>query len=107
MIPRTDDGIETVADPRRAFADPELRDGAVITDRAGRPVSWLGPATLSFLVDTERGRRVVRGFHLPVSHADVRFSHIVGALQTLRSPDIAWYRYLPDGLTVKGAGYPI
>jgi hypothetical protein len=96
-----------MAAPGSPLTNSELADGELLRNQSGIPHYAVGRLTVTFVIETARGRRAVRVFHRPVLHATQRYQHVVSALQVTRHPQIAWYRYMPDGIELPGGVYPV
>lgn len=105
--PSPSDYQDTVQNPRVAFSDPELRDGTLLTDALGLPKPISGSFATIYQVDFQGHRHAVRCFLRHVPDIAQRYSAISSYLQQVQLPYMVEFRFIPQGIRVRGEWFPI
>ncbi|HLZ28079.1 MAG TPA: hypothetical protein VKV73_12245 [Chloroflexota bacterium] len=96
-----------VQHPSTAFADPELRAASVTTGRLGLPRAVAGNFAVTYQLRQGARRWAVRCFHRDAVDRAQRYAAISQTLLTLRSDAFVQIAYLPAGVRVGQAWYPV
>ncbi len=97
---------DAVQDPR-AFTDLELKAGKVATTPLGLPLALSGGFALTYTLQTPQKKIAVRCFHKEVPDAQRRYAKISEKLRALGSRYFVNFDFQPQGIRIRGAGYPI
>ena len=104
--PQIVDYNDAVQDPR-TFADPELKAGRVATTPLGLPLALSGGFALTYTVQTGQKKLAVRCFHREVPDAQNRYAKVSAKLRSLGSGYFVNFDFQPQGIRIRGQGYPI
>jgi hypothetical protein len=96
-----------VQHPSTAFADPELRAASVATGRLGLPRAVAGNFAVTYQLRHAARRWAVRCFHRDAADRAQRYAAISKTLPTLRSDAFVQIAYLPAGVRIGQAWYPV
>lgn len=99
--------VEALQAPERAFSDPALRAAHIITNQFGLPRPISGNFATVFEVETSGGKSAVRCFMREVTNQQERYAAIAAHLKQRSLPFMVNFEYLPEGIRVRGAWYPI
>jgi serine/threonine protein kinase len=106
--PLSQDYNEAVQAPRASFADPDLRAGEVVPGPMGLPLPRSGNFADVYQVRAADGRTwAVKCFTRPVAGLDERYAKIDRHLQEARLPFTVGFRFLSEGIKVRGQWYPV
>ncbi len=105
--PQFTDFNEAIQNPRTAFTDAELQAARPDLNGLGLPVALGGGFTYTYPMTTPRRKVAVRCFHREIPSAEQRYAAISRALSALASPHFVTFDYQPEGIRVRGKGYPI
>lgn len=107
MWPSPSDYQDAVQNPRLCFDAPELKEAEVARGRLGLPRVASGNFASVYELRSPKGRWAVRCFLRPVSDQERRY-HAIS--EYLNANPLRWlvdFDYLPRGIRVRGAWYPI
>jgi hypothetical protein len=96
-----------VQHPTTAFSDPELRAATVTTGRLGLPRAVAGNFAVTYQLRQAARRWAVRCFHRDAADRAQRYAAISSTLRTLGSDAFVQIAYLPTGVRVGKAWYPV
>src|SRR5579859_2752112 len=96
-----------VQHPTTAFSDPELRAASVTTGRLGLPRAVAGNFAVTYQLHSAARRWAVRCFHRDAADRAQRYAAISTTLRTLGSDAFVQIAYLPAGIRVGQAWYPV
>jgi hypothetical protein len=108
--PRATDYSDAVQNPSACFADGELAGGAVATADLllGLPLSYSGNfATVYKVLGADGQAWAVKCFTRPVEGLRERYHRISRHLEANPRRFAVEFRYLPEGVQVEGAWYPV
>lgn len=105
--PSPSDYQDTVQNPRIAFSDPALRDGAVVSDALGLPKPISGSFATVYQVDHGGRRYAVRCFLRHVPDIAQRYSAISAYLGQVSLPYTVEFQFLTRGIRLRGQWFPI
>jgi len=106
--PLSQDYNEAVQSPRTSFADPDLKGGEVILGPMGLPMPRSGNFADVYQVRGADGRMwAVKCFTRPVAGLGDRYAEIDEQLREARLPFAVGFRFLPEGIRVRGQWYPV
>jgi WD40 repeat protein len=106
--PLSQDYNEAVQAPRASFADPELKGCEVVTGPLGLPLPRSGNFADVYQVRGPDGRTwAVKCFTRPVAGLKERYAKIDLHLQEARLPFTVGFRFLTEGIKVRGQWYPV
>jgi hypothetical protein len=106
-LPQIIDYNEALQDAPRAFADPALRAGNVVTTPLGLPLALSGGFALTYIVHAGQRKFAVRCFHREIHEAQSRYASISAKLRSLNSPYFVNFDFQSAGVRVKGSPYPL
>ncbi len=99
---------EAVQHPERCFSDPHLRSASIERMAMGLPRMISGNFASVFPMTSASGHKyAVKCFTRPVSHQLDRYQLISAHLGTLRPWWSTDFQFIPEGIQVDGARYPI
>jgi WD40 repeat protein len=105
--PLSQDYNEAVQTPRASFADPDLKAGEVVVGPMGLPLPRSGNFADVYQVRTPDGRTwAVKCFTRPVAGLRERYAKIDEHLHGARLPFTVGFRFLSEGIRVRGQWYP-
>src|SRR5262249_32068912 len=106
--PLSQDYNEAIQDPRNNFADAELKSGEAVTNALGIPLPRSGNFADVYEVRCPSGSRwAVKCFTRQVSGLRERYSEIGKYLHLANLPFMVDFKYLEQGIRVRGQWYPI
>ncbi len=105
--PNPADYQEAIQHPELCFADPELKGGAPLTDRWGLPKPVSGAFASVYRVDFRGEKHAVRCFLRDVPDFERRYALISEYLSKAHLPYMVEFKYLKQGIRVRGQWYPI
>lgn len=98
---------DAIQEPSKAFADSELKSGAVELSPLGLPFARSGGFALTYSIQCRSSRYAVRCFHREVPGVEQRYAAISDHLRRLNSPYFVSFDFQRDGILVRGARHPI
>ena len=105
--PNPADYQEAIQHPDLCFNDPELKFGVPQTDRWGLPRPVSGAFASVYRVDYRGQKHAVRCFLRDVPDIERRYALISDYLSKARLPYMVEFKYLKQGIRVRGQWYPI
>jgi len=105
--PSPSDYQDTIQNPRAAFSDLALRDGVVVSDALGLPKPISGSFATVYQVEYQGQRYAVRCFLRHVPDIAQRYAAISAQLQKIALPYMVEFRFLPQGIRLRGQWFPI
>ncbi|HVR83335.1 MAG TPA: hypothetical protein VMU54_03430 [Planctomycetota bacterium] len=106
--PTMSDFQEAIQSPKLCFSDPALRSGTPALNALGLPQPVTGGFASVYQVAAGKGRSwAVRCFLHRIPDLQERYALIARALKAKRLPSTVEFEYLPDGIRIKGAWYPV
>jgi len=106
--PLSQDYNEAVQTPRASFSDPDLKVGEVVVGPMGLPLPRSGNFADVYQVRTPNGRTwAVKCFTRPVVGLQDRYAKIDEHLHEARLPFTVGFRFLTEGIKVRGQWYPV
>ena len=105
--PTPQDYFEAVQNPRQAFEDAELMAGAAEETPLGLPKVISGQFASVFKFRSKGATWAVRCFLRELSDYQARYHEISKVLKAERFPFTASFDFVPHGIRVRGAWYPI
>jgi WD40 repeat protein len=106
--PLSQDYNEAVQTPRASFAEADLKAGAVAVGPMGLPLPRSGNFADVYQVRTPDGRTwAVKCFTRPVAGLRERYARIDEHLHQARLPFTVGFRFLTEGIRVRGQWYPV
>lgn len=98
---------EAIQTPRVCFQDPELKAGAVVTDRLGMPRVASGNFASVYEIRNGSQRWAVRCFLRPVSDQQRRYDLLSKHLSQYELGTLVGFEFLQRGILVRGQWYPV
>jgi WD40 repeat protein len=106
--PLSQDYNEAVQSPRASFSDPDLKGGEVVVGPMGLPLPRSGNFADVYQLRGADGRMwAVKCFTRPVAGLGERYSRIDEHLRNARLPFAVGFRFLPEGIRIRGQWYPV
>ncbi|GIW80547.1 MAG: hypothetical protein KatS3mg105_2354 [Gemmatales bacterium] len=105
--PMSQDYNEAIQNPDVCFADPELKEGEVITNPLGIPIPCSGNFADVYAIKTPTRKWAVKCFTRQIPGLRERYVEISKYLQEVNLPFMVDFRYLEQGIRVKGQWYPV
>ncbi len=105
--PSPQDYNEAVQTPHLSFDDPELKSGMPETNRLGLPRAITGAFASVYRIHCQNHDWAVRCFLRDIPDQDSRYFHISKYVMSDDLPCTVGFDYLPRGIKVQGAWYPI
>jgi len=106
--PTPSDYQEALQAPAVAFADPDLQTATPRTNALGLPQPITGSFAAVFPVTTETGARyAVKCFLTEEPAQQDRYEAVADALNAIDHDAFVEFAYQPEGIQVRGEGYPI
>jgi len=100
--------VEAIQDPGLALAASGLRDAVPVLTRLGLPVVASGNFAYVFQLNLKDGAsRAVKCFARHIGDREARYIAIDDHLEQHQCSMVADFEYLPDGILVAGAKYPV
>lgn len=93
--------------PGYCLEDGELKRGSVETSGMGLPLARSGGFALTYKVTVDGKYYALRCFHRQMSAIEERYDHIARELRRIHSPQFVTFRFLPAGIRIENAKYPI
>lgn len=106
-LPRGDEYIAAVQNPRTAFGDAELRDSSPESDQFGIPKPYSGGFTATFHLTNQSREWAVRCFTRTVSDLQQRYAAIDHFLARNDEPFFVGTFYLSQGIRIAAQWFPI
>jgi hypothetical protein len=107
ILPRGDEYIAAVQNPRTAFNDADLRDCTPESDQFGIPKPYSGGFTATFHLAHQSREWAVRCFTRAISDLQERYAAIDHFLSRSRERFFVGTFYLSQGIRIAGQWYPI
>ena len=107
LIPRGDEYIAAVQNPRTAFGDAELKDCSPESDQFGIPKPYSGGFTATFHLTHHPREWAVRCFTRSISDLQERYAAIDHFLARNAAGSFVGTFYLAQGIRIGGQWYPI
>ncbi len=107
LLPRGDEYIIAVQNPRTAFSDIELKDCTPEGDQFGIPKPYSGGFTATFHLLNQSRDWAVRCFTRPISDLQARYAAIDRFLARNTESFLVGTFYLSQGIRIAGQWYPI
>ena len=107
LLPRGDEYNEAVQNPRIAFTDADLKSSSVEETPLGLPKPYSGGFTITYKLSNHQNGWAVRCFHRDIQDLQKRYQAIGSFLTKTPSQYFVDAKYLPEGIKVKGKGYPV
>ncbi len=107
LLPRGDEYIIAVQNPRTAFSDNELQGGTPEADQFGIPKPYSGGFTATFHLLNKSRDWAVRCFTRAISDLQQRYAAIDRFLERNTERFLVETFYLSEGIRISGQWYPI
>jgi hypothetical protein len=107
LLPRGDEYIVAVQNPRTAFGDRELQGGTPEVDQFGIPKPYSGGFTATFHLLNQSRDWAVRCFTRAISDLQQRYAAIDRFLERNTEGFLVETFYLSEGIRIGGQWYPI
>ena len=107
LLPRGDEYIIAVQNPRTAFGDAELKDCTAEVDRFAIPKPYSGGFTATFHLLNQSREWAVRCFTRSISDLQQRYAAIDRFLARNTESFLVGTFYLSQGIRISGQWYPI
>src|SRR5712692_1498856 len=107
LLPRGDEYLNAVQNPRTAFGDSELKDCTPEVDQFGLPKPYSGGFTATFHLRNQSRDWAVRCFTRAISDLQQRYAAIDRFLTRTREGFLVETFYLSQGIRIAGQWYPI
>jgi serine/threonine protein kinase len=107
LLPRGDEYLNAVQNPRTAFGDSELKDCTPEVDQFGLPKPYSGGFTATFHLHNQSRDWAVRCFTRAISDLQQRYAAIDHFLTRTREGFLVETFYLSQGIRITGQWYPI
>ena len=98
---------EAIQSPKICFADNELRDGQLDLDNLGLPRPISGNFACVYGLSYQTSKWAIRCFLKNTPDQEKRYQHINSYLEKVHSPYFVPFKYVRNGIKVKGVWYPI
>ncbi len=98
---------EAIQSPKICFADNELRDGQLDLDNLGLPRPISGNFACVYGLTYQTSKWAIRCFLKNTPDQEKRYQHINSYLEKVHSPYFVPFKYVRNGIKVKGVWYPI
>ncbi len=98
---------EAIQSPKTCFADNELRDGRLDFDSLGLPRPISGNFACVYGLTYRTSKWAVRCFLKNTQDQEKRYQFINSYLEKVHSPYFVPFKYIRNGIKVKGVWYPI
>ncbi len=105
--PDVTDFTGAIQRPSSCFDDSALRSGKVKENRKGLPLMWSGGFATVYQISGSSGDHAVRCFTNQVKDQQQRYARLSNYLRREKPPGFVGFKYLPNGIAVKGERYPI
>ncbi len=105
--PSRQDITIAVQNLKQSVLDDELKNGTLQKLPNGRVVTYSGGFSLVFPIDIESGRYALRCWIGDIGNSEDRYAHIFKYLEQLNSNYFAKFKYVKNGIIVKGEKWPI
>ena len=107
MLPRGDEYVSAVQNPRTAFGDGELKDCTPEVDQFGIPKPYSGGFTATFHLQNKSRDWAVRCFTRAISDLQERYAAIDRFLARNTESFLVGTFYLSQGIRIAGQWYPV
>jgi hypothetical protein len=98
---------EAVQHPAQAFADPDLKQGAVAENNLGLPLVLSGGFALTYAVTTPRRKCAVRCFHREIPAIQQKYEATSKKLRSLTVGCFVDFDFQQSGISVRQRMFPI
>lgn len=98
---------EALQSPQYVLLDPILKLGKLKTTGLGLPLALCGGFALTYTVDAGGRKFALRCFHRESRELERRYQAISARLRQLGSPYFLPFEFIPNGIRIQGATYPI
>jgi len=105
--PSPTDYQDVIQNPRICFQDVDLKMGNVAVDKLGLPRPASGGFATVYELRNGGQRLAVRCFNRQVSDQQSRYAQLSQFLSRIRLPYLVMFKYLEQGIKVRGHWYPI
>jgi S1-C subfamily serine protease/regulation of enolase protein 1 (concanavalin A-like superfamily) len=105
--PLSQDYNEAIQSPAANFSDPELWQGQVVTNSLGIPLPYSGSFADVYQLRCPGGDFAVKCFTREVPGLCERYAAIGEHLRCAALPFTVDFRFLPEGIRVRGQWYPV
>ncbi len=106
-LPSPNDYLAAVQNPRNCFPDPALAAGQTVQTPLGLPKVASGNFAVVFQVLSGQARYAVKCFTRRSEGQQRRYAAISKYLRECKLPYFVEFAYLPQGIRVRGAAFPI
>ena len=106
-MPLSQDYNEAIQSPQLSFSDPELKQGEPTVNALGLPQPCSGNFADVYAVQSAQGKWAVKCFTRQIPGLRDRYKEISAYLQQVKLPFMVDFRFLDEGIKVKGQWYPI
>lgn len=93
--------------PQLVLQDQELKHGRLKINGLGLPLALCGGFALTYTVDVGAKTFALRCFHKESRELERRYQAISARLKQLASPYFLPFEFIPNGIRIQGAIYPI
>jgi formylglycine-generating enzyme required for sulfatase activity len=108
VLPAASDYMAAIQHPEGCFQDPELRQGRAVPGPLGLPLVWSGSFATVFQFRCPKEQTwAVKCFTRPIPDLQERYQAISEHLLGQRLPFMVEFRYLEEGIRVRGAWHPV
>ena len=105
--PTAQDYVEAVQNPAYAFDDPDLKGAQADVSKLGLPKVMSGQFACVFKFSSSGKAWAVRCFVREFEDSHERYGEISKALQKENFPFTVKFEFIPHGIRVRGAWFPI
>jgi hypothetical protein len=105
--PLSQDYNEAIQDPSLSFSDPELKQGEAVTNALGLPVPCSGNFADVYALQCGQRKWAVKCFTRQIPGLRERYAEVSKYLQQVQLPFMVDFRFLEQGVRVRGQWYPI
>jgi len=105
--PLSQDYNEAIQTPTQCFSDPELQRGEAVTNELGLPMPCSGNFADVYAIQAGQQKWAVKCFTRQIQGLRDRYTEISKYLQQVQLPFMVEFRFLDQGIRVRGQWYPI
>lgn len=105
--PLSQDYNEAIQTPAQCFVDPDLRQGEAVTNALGMPTPYSGNFADVYAVVSGQNKWAVKCFTRQIEGLRERYAEISDYLTQVQLPFMVEFKYLDQGIRVRGQWYPI
>lgn len=98
---------EALQSPQYVLLDPILKQGKLKTTGLGLPLALCGGFALTYTIEAGGRKFALRCFHRESRELERRYQAISARLRQLGSPYFLPFEFIPNGIRIQGATYPI